>query len=42
MYLEVHTVAKVQYLHKSTVEPTIGQLFQCRLYLGPKGFARDR
>ena len=26
---------------KTQVEPTIGQLFQCRLSLGPKGFARD-
>jgi hypothetical protein len=26
---------------KAQVEPTIGHLFQCRLYFGPKGFARD-
>ncbi len=26
---------------KAQVEPTIGQVFQCRLYLGPKGFDRD-
>jgi hypothetical protein len=26
---------------KAQVEPTIGQLFWCRLYLGPKALARD-
>ena len=48
---EINTKAQVEVLYilwqkcsiytTAQVEPTIGQLFQCRLYLGPKAFARD-